>query len=145
MCYVVWERCDHLFWVSYIYQKLKSMKPHDFFQTGYIRVVFDQDNIVFSHKFIIVKKNTMHIFHSMASGKINWLMFSLRLILRSFFEREPFSNFISLGTNGVTFINMPSFLIIWWDKHIYQLMKIKNLEDKKAFYNFLMYEPWNFI
>ena len=39
---------ENLFRVSYIYQKLKSMKPQYFLQSGYIRVVFDHDDIVFS-------------------------------------------------------------------------------------------------
>lgn len=77
MFYVVGGKCDNLFWVSYIYQKLKSMKPHDFLQSGYIRVVFEQDDIVFSHKFIIVKKNAMHIFHCMVFGKMKTGLCSL--------------------------------------------------------------------
>ena len=39
---------ENLFQLSYIYQKLKSMKPQYFLQSGYIRVVFDHDDIVFS-------------------------------------------------------------------------------------------------
>lgn len=49
MFYVLGEKCDNLFWASYIYQKLQSMKPHYFLQSGYIRMVFDHDDIVFSN------------------------------------------------------------------------------------------------
>lgn len=36
MFYVLGGEGDHLFWVSYIYQKLKSMEPHCFlYQSGF--------------------------------------------------------------------------------------------------------------
>lgn len=46
--YVLRGQCDNIVLVSYIYQKLKSMRPHYFLQSGYTSVVFDHDDVVFS-------------------------------------------------------------------------------------------------
>lgn len=77
MFYVLRGKCDNLFWVSYIDQKLKSTKPHYCLQSGHIRMVFDHNAIVLVRPQIYHCKEE-HGEHFSLSGfwqDENWFMF----------------------------------------------------------------------